>query len=104
MPAPDPRALLSARAVRDLLGVSAMTVHRWQANPALAFPRHVAVASGRVVGRTPPFSRLCRYACVKAGECTEPDMVCVRRRAAACLPLAAVGRRPSARGRTSEWR
>jgi hypothetical protein len=47
MPAPDPRALLSARAVRDLLGVSAMTVHRWQADPALAFPRHVAVVQGR---------------------------------------------------------
>ena len=62
-------------------------------------------ASGRVVGRSPPSSRLCRYDCAKAGECVEPGGVCVKRRLAACLSPAGARRRPvSARGRASEWR
>jgi hypothetical protein len=46
-PQTDPRALMSSRGVLDLLDISQMTRNRWSRDPALAFPRHVAVVRGR---------------------------------------------------------
>jgi predicted DNA-binding transcriptional regulator AlpA len=43
--APRQREYLPARAVRARYGVSAMTIHRWLHNPAVAFPKPLKINS-----------------------------------------------------------